>query len=178
MTAFATPASSKYSRETGVPKTIPMDTTKAFARRRKLSATIWMTLAVCAGLTVLQTILGFSPLLAAIALALIALAWSERRACRMFANEDPRGGRLGFWNQLILGVLAAGYLFWSLPTVSDLRVQLATWEIPDEMAVMAMPLIRNGYLAAGALILVSQIAIALYDLRVARWARNDSAKTE
>jgi len=155
-----------------------MDTTKAFARRRKLSAIIWITLAVCAGLTVLQTIFGFSPLLAAIALALIALAWSERRACRMFANHDPRGGRLGFWNQFILGILAAGYLFWTLPSVSDLRVQLAALEIPEEMTVTFIPLIRNGYLAAGALVLASQIAIALFDLRVTRLARHDLAKTE
>lgn len=155
-----------------------MDTTKAFARRRKLSAMIWITLAVCAGVTELQAVFSFSPLLGAIAIALAALAWSERRACRLFADNDPRGGLLGFWNQLILGILAAGYLFLSLPSVSDLQVQIATWEVPEEMTAMVIPVVRNGYLAAGVIVLVSQIAIALYDLQATRFASKDSPKTE
>jgi hypothetical protein len=153
-----------------------MDTTKAFSRRRKLSAMIWITLAVCAGLTVLQVIFSFSALAALIALALGGLAWSERRVCALFANKDPRGGLLGFWNQMILGILAGGYLFWSATTVNDLRVQFTTWGIPDEMAVVAIPLVRNGYLLAGALVFFSQIAIAVYDLRVTRFVREDSPK--
>ncbi len=154
---------------------IPTETAKAFARRRKLSTMIWITLAVCAGLTAIQIVFDFSALLLVIDVALALLAWSERRACRMFAENDPRGGSLGFWNQLLIGVLGAGYLFWNAATISDLRLQLAAWGIPDETASLVVPLFRNGYLAAGVLIFVSQIAIALFDLRVARLAPDKPA---
>jgi len=153
-----------------------MDTTKAFARRRKLSAIIWITLAICAGASAVQTVFGFSALSAAITLALGALAWSERRACGMFKANDPRGGVVAFWNQLILGIAGGAYLFWNAATVGDLKVQLAAWDVQNDIIAMVIPLVRTGYLAAGALILISQIALALYDLRVTKLVRTGLPK--
>ncbi len=149
-----------------------MNTAKAFSRRRKLSAIIWVTLALCAGLTALQMFFGFSLALAALALLLGALAWSERRAHGMFAANDPRGGWVGFWNQLALGVLGSGYLFWSAATLPDLQVELTAQGVPQETAEMITPLVHEALLISAGAILLSQIVIAFYDLRVAKFPRN------
>ncbi len=152
--------------------TFPLvDVTKAFARRRKLSATIWVTLVICAGLTLLQVIFSPSFLLAGIALALGILGWSERRVCKLFAQNDPRGATLGFWNQIILGIIACAYLLrqsWSAPGMLS---ALSEEGLPGDMAASAVTLLQQAYFLATAVVAVSQIAIAIYYLRAPRVAR-------
>lgn len=145
-----------------------VDKTKAFARRRKLSATIWITLALCAGVTLVQVVFAPSLLLVALTIALGVLAWSERRACGMFARNDPRGATLGFWNQIILGIIACAYLLWQSWSAPHLRAELDDWGVPTDMAASLIASLQQGYLLTAIVVLVSQVAVAIYYVRIRR----------